>query len=46
MNFVKGVMLGMVAGAIIGVVNSETLTFIARQGKKGLKKMKRKYNFA
>lgn len=43
MDFVKGIMLGMVAGAVVGVMNSDTLTFAFNQGKKSLKKMKKKY---
>lgn len=45
MNFVKGIMFGMVAGTIIGVMNSETIMYAANRGMKKIKKMKRKYRF-
>lgn len=45
MDFVKGAVLGMIAGAIIGVTNYESLNFIANRGMKKLKKMRRRYMF-
>ena len=42
MNFVKGAIVGMFAGAIVGVMNSDEIIDAIRMGKKEFKKMKRK----
>ena len=39
MNFVKGAMLGMVAGAVVGYMNSDSLKDMMKKGKSALKKM-------
>ncbi len=38
MNFVKGAMLGIVAGTIVGVMNSETISYAFKKGTKTFKK--------
>lgn len=43
MNFVKGAMMGMVAGAIVGVMNSDSLMKMFSKGTKQAKKMVKKY---
>lgn len=43
MHFVKGVMIGMVAGTIVGMMNSDSLYYALNMGKKQVKKMKRRY---
>lgn len=39
MNFVKGAMLGMMAGAIVGAMNSNTINDVIKKGKNKFKKM-------
>lgn len=39
MNFIKGAMLGMVAGTVVGVMNSQTLKDMLKKGKSAMKKM-------
>ena len=45
MNFAKGAIVGMMAGAVIGAVNSDKIYDMFRDSKKMLKKCKRKYSF-
>ncbi len=42
MDFIKGAMIGMVAGAAIGVMNSDSILSTLLQGKREIKKMARK----
>ena len=44
MNFIKGAMIGMVAGTIVGVVNSNTLKSMLKKGKNSMKKMTKVYD--
>ena len=39
MNFVKGAMLGMLAGAVVGYMNSDSLKDMMKKGKNVVKKM-------
>ncbi|MCX8074078.1 MAG: hypothetical protein N2749_00630 [Clostridia bacterium] len=43
MGFVKGAMIGMVAGTIVGMINSDSLYYALNMGKKQVKRMKRRY---
>ncbi|MEG0872390.1 MAG: hypothetical protein RSE00_00295 [Clostridia bacterium] len=43
MNFAKGAILGMVAGAIVGAINSDSFMGMFDKSKKELIKMKRRY---
>ena len=43
MNFGKGMMIGVVAGTIVGVMNSGTISFVANRSIRKIKKMKKKY---
>ncbi len=43
MDFAKGAMFGIMAGAVIGVMNSDSILNTLKQGKKGLRRMTRKY---
>lgn len=45
MDFMKGTIIGIIAGTCIGYVGNETICEIMKTGKKELKKMKRKINF-
>lgn len=45
MNFLKGTILGMVAGAVVAYMNTSTIDDAVRVGKKKYKKMMRRYNF-
>lgn len=45
MEFVKGAIIGVVAGTIIGVMNDESIMQMVKNGKKEVKKLKRKYSF-
>lgn len=42
MDFAKGALIGMVAGALVGVMNSSNLVGMYKKGKKELMKMKKK----
>lgn len=44
MNFIKGAMLGMVAGTVVGVMNSNSLKDMVKKGKNKFKKMAKSYN--
>lgn len=41
MGFVKGAMIGIMAGTIIGAMNSDSINDMFKKGKKHFKKMKR-----
>ncbi len=43
MNFVKGAMMGIVAGTIVGVMNSDSIMKMFNKGTKEAKKMAKKY---
>lgn len=45
MNFVKGTMLGIVAGTIFGAMNSDSLSYMVNKGYKQIKRMKKKNGF-
>ena len=45
MDFMKGTIIGIIAGTCIGYVGNETICGIMKTAKKELKKMKRKINF-
>ncbi|MEG2348486.1 MAG: hypothetical protein RSB67_02430 [Clostridia bacterium] len=45
MNFVKGTMIGMFAGAVVGAMNSNTIMKMYFKGRKGYKKMIKRYGF-
>ncbi len=45
MNFVKGAMLGMMAGTIVGVMNSNYIKSMAKKSKNAVKKMVKSYGF-
>lgn len=42
MNFVKGTLLGMIAGTCIGYMGNDTIFKIMKKGEKEFKKIKRK----
>ena len=43
MNFLKGTIIGMIAGACIGYMENESICKIMKKGEKEFKKMKRKF---
>ena len=43
MNFVKGAMLGIIAGTVVGVMNSNNIKDAMYVGKKQLRKFQKKY---
>ena len=43
MNFVKGAMMGILAGTIVGAMNSDYLMKMLSKSTKGMKKMAKKY---
>lgn len=43
MNFTKGAMIGMIAGTIVGAMNSDNIIGIFNKGQREMKKVKRKY---
>lgn len=45
MEFIKGTILGMVAGACIGYIKNDMIYEAIKNGKKEFKKMKRKISF-
>lgn len=45
MNFIKGTIIGMVAGTVFGVMENDMILDMCRQGKKKIKKLKRKMSF-
>lgn len=45
MEFIKGTILGMMAGAVVGAMNSDFLYDTFKNGKKEFKKIKRKFSF-
>ncbi|MEG2310830.1 MAG: hypothetical protein RSB76_02465 [Clostridia bacterium] len=44
MSFVKGAFLGIVAGTIVGTMNSDRIYVMLNKGKRQMKKMKKKYS--
>ncbi len=42
MNFAKGAIVGMLAGAIIGVMNSDEIIDALKSGKREMKKLKKR----
>ena len=45
MGFVKGAMIGIIAGTVIGAMNSDSLSHAVHMGKRQVRKMKRRYRF-
>ena len=45
MDFIKGTIIGMVAGTCLGVIKNDMICDALRIGKKELRKMKRKMSF-
>ncbi len=45
MEFIKGTIIGMVAGTCIGVIKNDMICGAMKKGKKELRKMKRKLAF-
>lgn len=43
MNFAKGAMLGMIAGTIVGVMNSDSMINFFNKGKREVKKLRKRY---
>ena len=43
MNFAKGAIMGMIAGTVVGVMNSSSIMGMYKKGKRQMIKMKRKY---
>ena len=41
MDFAKGAIMGIIAGTVVGVMNSSSIMEMFQQGKKQLKKMKK-----
>ncbi|MDD3304368.1 MAG: hypothetical protein PHP54_05560 [Clostridia bacterium] len=44
MNFAKGMIMGMIAGTVVGAMNKDNIMGMLKNGKYQMKKMKRKYN--
>lgn len=44
MKFAKGAILGMMAGAVIGAMNSDKINSMFRDTKRQMRKFKRKYS--
>lgn len=43
MNFAKGAIIGMIAGTVVGVMNSSNIMGMYKKGKRQLMKMKKRY---
>lgn len=43
MKFAKGAMLGMMAGTLIGVMNSDKISYILKDTKRQMRKMKKSW---
>lgn len=43
MNFAKGAIMGMIAGTVVGVMNSSSIMGMYKKGKRQMIRMKRKY---
>lgn len=43
MNFAKGALLGILAGTVVGVMNSDSIMNVLKKGKKEVMKMTKKY---
>lgn len=44
MEFVKGALIGMVAGTCLGVIKNEMFCDVLKSGKKEIRKLKRKFS--
>jgi len=44
MKFAKGAIIGMMAGAVIGAMNSDKINGMFRDTKRQMRRFKRKYN--
>ena len=44
MDFIKGAMIGIVAGTCLGVMKNDMFCDVLKMGKKELRKMKRKFS--
>jgi hypothetical protein len=44
MDFIKGTVMGMIAGACIGYIENEKICELMKNGKKEFRKMKKKIN--
>ncbi len=45
MDFVKGTLIGIIAGTCIGYMGNETICSVMKNGRKEFRKMKRKISF-
>lgn len=45
MSFIKGTMMGMIAGTVVGAMNSNKLMKMYFKGKRNYRKMIKKYGF-
>ena len=45
MEFIKGTIIGMVAGTCLGVIKNEMFSDIIKQGKRKFRKMQKKISF-
>lgn len=43
MNFAKGALMGMIAGAVVGVMNSDSIMDMYKKSKKKMVRMKKRY---
>lgn len=43
MNFVKGIVTGVMVGAALGAMNSDTVIGAMRKGKKGMRRFRRRF---
>lgn len=43
MGFVKGIMLGMIAGIAVGITKGDCIIYMMRKGKRQMRSFKRKY---
>ena len=45
MEFLKGTIVGIIAGTCLGVIKNDMFTDAMKMGRKEFRKMKRKFNF-
>lgn len=45
MDFIKGTIIGIIAGTCLGVMKNEMICDAMKMGRKEFRKMKRKFNF-
>ena len=43
MNFAKGAIMGMIAGTVVGVINSSSIIDMCKKSKRKILKMKKRY---